>query len=385
MSFESVSQNMNLPIPGVSLTDGPQWASDVNNCLTLIDQHNHSPGYGVQVTPAGLNISSDLPFLSNNATTLRSTRFTSQSAVLVLGTDLNCLYVVSGDCYFNDGLGRNVRLTQGGGVSGSPGSIANLTSPASASYVSGNETFVWQSDANTPANMDAASYILRNLAASSNGLTLNPPDSMASNYGLKLPVLPAANNTFLTIGTDGTIASSVVVDNVTTALNSNTIIVKDSGISTVKIADGAVTRAKQASLGQVISSSSGSFTFSGGTPGDITNLTVTITTEVIGRGMIIMVIPDGVSTTQEISAARTGTGFIDTNFRLLRDGSVLANWPLTGYVGSTGGLSFGGSMVYFDSVPAGSHIYKLQCVSNNVLGSNAVISVTNQVLVVYET
>lgn len=183
---------MSLPVPVVSVDPGPDWATNVNNCLTIIDAHDHSAGYGVQVTPAGLNINADLSIGSNNLTNTRSLRFISQITPIAGVADLGCLYESGVDLYYNDANGVQIRLTQSGAVAGTPGSIANLVSPASATYVSANQTFVWQSDVLTPANLDAASIILRNLTASSKGLTLSPPASMGADYTLTLPTLPGS-------------------------------------------------------------------------------------------------------------------------------------------------------------------------------------------------
>lgn len=228
MSFESISPNMNLPIPSVGATQGPTWASDINACLSLVDTHDHSSGSGVQVTPAGLNINADLSLNSNNLVLARSLRMQSQSTAIIGASDLGAVYNLLGELYYKDGLGNNVQITSGGSVAGTPGSIANLVSPASASYVALNSTFVWQSDANTPANMDAASYIFRNLVANSFGLTLNPPSAMGANYSLTLPSIPGSTS-FLTIDTGGNISGSVSTN---------------QGIVTNNLANNSVTRAK---------------------------------------------------------------------------------------------------------------------------------------------
>jgi microcystin-dependent protein len=209
MSGENTSANMNMPVPGVGVTSGPTYATDLNNCLTIIDGHDHSAGNGVKITPSGLNISSDLSFLSNNATALRSVRLSTQTAVLALTADLACLYNVSGDLYYNDGVGNNVRITQSGGVAGSPGSISSLTSPASASYVSASDTFVWQSNTTTAANMDAGSYKMRNISAGSNAVTIAPPASIPSDYTITMPNLPAASSV-MTLSTSGAISTTPV-------------------------------------------------------------------------------------------------------------------------------------------------------------------------------
>src|SRR4051812_5012966 len=103
MANETTSPNMLLPIPGVGLTDGPTFATDINYCLTIIDSHNHSSGNGVQITPAGININSDLSFGSNNAISLRTARYTSQASLIpASGSDLDCVYVSGVDLYYND-------------------------------------------------------------------------------------------------------------------------------------------------------------------------------------------------------------------------------------------------------------------------------------------
>lgn len=268
MSGEIVSPNMMLPVPGVGVTEGPQYASDINSCLTLIDAHNHSSGQGVQITPSGLDISSDLSFQNHNATLLRTARFSQQSGVLALASDLRCLYAVNDDLYYNDGAGNNVRITQSGAVAGTPGSIANLVSPASASYVSLDATFVWQSDANTPANMDMGGIILRNILANSKGLTITPPAAMGSDYSIILPALPASQK-IMTLDASGNMTAPYVVDNSTIEVSSNTIQVKDLGITTAKLASSAVIMSKidttavsigRLTLKQSYTSGSGNFT-----------------------------------------------------------------------------------------------------------------------------
>jgi hypothetical protein len=137
-------------------------------------------------------------------------RFTPQGSPLALGTDIGCLYESGVDLYYNDGAGNQVRITQSGGVAGSPGSIANLTSPASASYVAGSSTFVWQSDSNTPASMDAGSLIIRKVSASSPGITVAAPSSLASNFALTLfASLPAATS-LIAVNNSGNMSTRIL-------------------------------------------------------------------------------------------------------------------------------------------------------------------------------
>lgn len=236
----NISTFMSLPVPIVGQEPGPTYAFDVNNCFTIVDQHNHVAGSGQQIPPAGLNINSDLSFLNNNAIMLRSARFQPQGAPLALVSDLGCIYESGVDLYYNDGNGVQIRLTQGGSIAGAAGSITGLVSPASATYVSGTQTFVWQSDANTPANMDFASAIFRNLVANSFGLTLQPPAAMGSNFTITLPTLPAGQR-FLTLDNSGNMAAVWNVDNVTIEVASNLVRVKPGSIGPTQITAGSIT------------------------------------------------------------------------------------------------------------------------------------------------
>lgn len=209
----TISPDMGLVIPGVGTEISPTWATDLNSSLTIIDSHNHTPGSGVPIPPSGLNINSDLSFGGNNQISLRSSRYNPQTSPLSGSLDLGCVYVSGVDLYFNDENGNQIQITANGSIAGTSGSIANLTAPASASYVSGNKTFVWQSDANTAAAMDNGPVTIRKLTASSPGITLTAPSALTSNYTLTFPVSPPAQTSLLSMDNSGNIVStSTAVD-----------------------------------------------------------------------------------------------------------------------------------------------------------------------------
>jgi hypothetical protein len=240
MANVSLSPNMNMPIPVVGVDPGPDWALNIDSCLTILDGHNHSLGTGVQITPSGINISSDLTFNNNNATTLRSVRFTPQGSALSTGADIGCIYEVGVDLYYNDGSGNQIRITQGGSVTGSSGTITGLPSgTASAAYSAG--TFIFQSATNTPANIDGGSITIRNDTANANGVTLTPVNALASGYTLVLPTLPPVQS-IMALDPSGNITAPYTVDNATIVINSNVIEV--GVIQTANIANSAVTGAK---------------------------------------------------------------------------------------------------------------------------------------------
>lgn len=360
MPTTTTSANMNLVIPVVGSESGPQYASDINSSLTIIDQHDHSAGNGVLITPSGLNISSDLPINNNNLTAIRSSRFQAQSAVLALTSDLNCTYVTGVDLYYNDGSGNKIRITQSGAVAGTPGSIANLVSPASASYSSANQTFIWQSAANTPANMDFGYAVFRNNTANSRGLSLYPPTAMGSNYSLTLPSLPAQTN-IMTLDAAGAMGAALNVDNSTLQSSTNVLSVKDLGITQAKKAIRSVATTAVPAGGVMITASCGNFGVATPSPQSVTNLSGTITT--LGNPVKLMLMPDGsvtdeavvvnnVNDTAIVQIYRDSTLIFTTH---LASGSVQTELP----VAAIGGL---------DAVAAGTYTYSVKLASANSVG-----------------
>jgi hypothetical protein len=338
---------MNLTVPGVGTSPGPAYASLINTDLSIIDEHDHSSGKGVQISPDGININGNLPFNNNNATTLRSVRFQAQDTPITGSStaDVGCTYVAGVDLYFNDGTGNQVRITSGGGVAGSPGSITNLTSPASAAYVAASSKFVWQSAANVAANMDMRSVILRNSGASSFGLTLSAP-TLSSDTAQALPSTPGST-CFMTMDSSGNMSAGIPQ-----ALG--------------------ITRAMQAAVGQQVSTSSGQYSTVSQSYTNVGSMSVTITTT--GRPVMLMLIGVGagdvsvfsVTGTLNVAFARGVTQIYNTRFQ--------APTSLTFH-------SYPSALSCLDPVAAGTYTYTLD-VQNVSSGSTCIVSSTR--LIAYE-
>ena len=216
----TITPNMSLIVPTVGAELGPTYAVDINNSLSLIDSHDHSSGKGVAVTPAGLSITSDLTFQGNNATNLRSARLSIQTSPLALSTDLNCLYDVNGNLYFNDGSGNQIQITSNGGVNSSNGNITGLIAPAALSYVSATPAFVATSSPGVPANFDGGSLTIRKVTSGSHGITLSAPASLPADYSLTFPsALPASvsavevdNSGNITFSSSGLVPTGTLLD-----------------------------------------------------------------------------------------------------------------------------------------------------------------------------
>lgn len=240
----TISPNMNLPIPVVGQEPGPDYASDINSSLTILDGHTHTAGSGVPITPDAINVNADLPMNNNSITDAEAITFNAQGSPSSTNGSLSESGV---DLYYTDGSGNQIRITQSGAIAGTPGSISGLTPPATAAYNSGSSTFIWQSAANTSASMDNGPVTIREVAVNAKGVTLTPVTSLASDYTLTLPQPPASQK-IMTLDASGNMTAPYVVDNSTIEVSSNTIQVKNVGITTGKIADQAVTTAKIADL-----------------------------------------------------------------------------------------------------------------------------------------
>lgn len=207
---DPITPNMSLTLPVVGGTLSPDWALELNSDLGILDDHDHSPGRGTAISPQGMSINEDLDFLSNNAIGLRSARFAPQGAPLALSTDKGCLYESGVDLFYNDGNGVQIRITQAGSIVGTSGSIGGLVSPASATYVSATPAFVFQSNANTAANLDGGSITIREIVANSKGITLSAPAGLANDYTITFPGSLPASTLPLSLSSSGNLSAGKI-------------------------------------------------------------------------------------------------------------------------------------------------------------------------------
>lgn len=200
MADTTITPNMNLPVPVPSTAPGPAWATNIVADMYAVDGHDHTSGKGVPITPNGLNINADLPLNENNLTEARTVRFSPQGAALADPADVGCLYEVADDLYYNDGAGNQVRITQGGAVTGATGTITGLPSgTASASYAGG--TFTFESATSTPATMAVGPIKTGAAITSPFTVTVSASASMTANYALTYPVdAPTANQILVSDG-----------------------------------------------------------------------------------------------------------------------------------------------------------------------------------------
>lgn len=122
----AITNFMNLDLPTVSVTLGPEWASDLNAALEVVDSHDHTSGKGVRIPTAGLNINANLDFNEFKAYDLFSAQLKSQTVPLTGASNANSVSVSSGNLYFTNGSGTAIQLTSGGAPITTPGQVQTL-------------------------------------------------------------------------------------------------------------------------------------------------------------------------------------------------------------------------------------------------------------------
>jgi hypothetical protein len=367
MANTTTTPNMNLVLPTPSIQPGPTYATNVNTAFEDVDAHDHTSGSGVLIPTAALNINADLSFAENDATRLRTVRFTDQSAALVESADIGCVYNVGGNLYWNNASGTAIQITAGSSLNAaSIGGIGGdyITSGASAYYTSAQSTFYFTSSANTPANLSCANLIIAEALTSPNTITIKSPTSLAASYNITVPAaLPAATRVVamssagvLSVATGQVATDDLATNAVTTVkitdlnvttgkindLAVTTGKINDLAVSTGKIAASAVTTPKLASLTTVNGSSSGAYSNSGSGFTSITNLDVSLSGG--GRQCMIVLQSDASGNNAYIE----GTSAI-LRLRNLDTGTEIGRYAVTNRM-------YG--FTFFDpSAYAGSHRY----------------------------
>jgi hypothetical protein len=369
MADINVTPNMNLPTPTPGEAPGPDWAESNTACFYAIDSHNHSAGQGVPITPAGIDVNTDLPLNENNLVTARSVNFVAQAAPLALADDIGCLYVSGDDLYYNDEAGNQVRITQGGSVTGATGTITGLPSgTASASFAAA--TFTFQSATNTPATMAVGPLVVGAAALSPKTVTLAPNVSQPGNYAMTFPLALPASTSIRNCDNTGQ-EGFVPPDNATFGVNAGAYKVLPGGIGTTQIANLAVTNAKLALTNYLAASFNGVFTTSSTSFVTVTGLSVDLTC--LGTRPIMLAFTSRQGSDSTVSSNNS----LQTNFRFLRDGALVTS---TSFAPSSNPWSMIPCWTAFDLTPtAGVVTYLLQVSTNN-----ASVNFTNPQIVVME-
>ena len=222
----ATTPNMNLELPVPSSTPGPEWANLLNTVFNLIDNHDHSTDNGVKITPAGMNITTNLSFNSKAATSLNYAGFTQSTTP----TANDILFVdTTGALKWKTANGLYTVLdATGGGIDGFTGDYTS--SPAQANYSDTTKTYTFTQDTGITAFIKSGAITIYENVASAKGIMLQSPTSLVADYNLTLPPALAVSNDLPIISSNAGVLtyndqalktnSSVVFTNVNATLNS---------------------------------------------------------------------------------------------------------------------------------------------------------------------
>lgn len=193
---------MDMTKPTVSSTLGPEWASEVNDCLDVIDAHDHADGKGTPVTPAGMDINAELDCQDEKLSNVASLSLFPKAAADA--THLGSIQRIGTNLWWINASGAAVQLTNGSSVASAG------TGVLTPSVVSSYPYTILTTDAQAVLIIDTAS---------ARTLTL-PAASTAMMVGVKDGVGTASTNN-ITVTPDGT----DLID----AVNANYLIQEDFG------------------------------------------------------------------------------------------------------------------------------------------------------------
>lgn len=224
----NTTTNMGLTLNVVGITQDPTWSTNINGDWSIIDAHDHSVGKGAQVTPAGLNINSDLSFNFNNVTSVRSWRMQNQSAALSLPADINCGYFVSGNFYINNASGTAVQITNGAGLNFSSlgtigGDYGQPGVTAAVSYSNTTKYYTFTQSSNVTAPMFVGTVSISYPTAGAQAVSLAAPSSTTA-YTITLPAAAPTSASVMTFDTSGNASFTPY----TSADTPSTVVTRDS-------------------------------------------------------------------------------------------------------------------------------------------------------------
>lgn len=138
----STTTFMLLDLPTVSVTLGPDWATDLNTALERVDAHDHTSNKGKRITTAALNIDDDVDMQLAALDNVHAVRFEDLDVTLTGAVNSPSTYVVTGDLYFTNSAGVAVQITDGGSVVTTPASVQalELTDVAADTVIGAGDT-----------------------------------------------------------------------------------------------------------------------------------------------------------------------------------------------------------------------------------------------------
>lgn len=220
----TTTANMSMILP-TDHGDSDVWGALINTALTLNDSHDHSPGKGVKVPTAGLNINADLSFSPTGTpralTDLKAIDFAAVASTSVTGL-AGALFISDGtgglaanELYYRTVLGSNVQFSVGAAlnVAAFAGGIGGdyIASLALLSYDAASLSY-WHQQPGAPrpwARMRSGDVDIYETAASIvNRVRLKSPAALAASYDVTWPAAVPGSTLLMQMSSAGVLTAS---------------------------------------------------------------------------------------------------------------------------------------------------------------------------------
>lgn len=207
---------LNITLPTVGSTVGPDYATDINNAIqTIVDDVE------AKVLPDEIRVNADFSYsyagTSYGAVDVDRVSFTGKAS-LPSGGITESFFVYDGEVYFQDGSGNNVQISSAGSLAAAAGNITTTGTPAYATngvqlqWSGGDLEYRFIDDGtNGHAGIVIKDVQLRNGA---NSTTLE--SAVTADYTLTLPAAAPGSTQLCQVASSGAISfSNTIVEAVT--------------------------------------------------------------------------------------------------------------------------------------------------------------------------
>lgn len=178
---------MNLELPTVGVTTGPDWATLLNAAFTTVDAHDHTSGKGVQVPTSGLNINADLSMGQNALLDAEYIELVTQGSA---PSDNKTVYVnSSNDLYYRNGSGTSVQITSGGALAATGSGVVTYSGVTTTPFA------VQSSDAQKILGVNTSTAKTLNLPAATNVVWIGIKDVSGTAATNNITVTPNGSDT----------------------------------------------------------------------------------------------------------------------------------------------------------------------------------------------
>lgn len=210
-----MANDIALTVPNLT-TQGPDYATQISNDLTVIATHDHDGvNNGTTIDLAAQACDADLSLQGHNLSDVRSVELDNQSAALTGSQDVNCLYVNQGALGFNNSDGIFVPITNGNGLAVNVVPFTNWTPRSSTVTANANVLYT-------------DTYNLINIDSSGGAITVQLPIAatitpvkagrlylfrdiafIAATHNITIQVTGGSGNTFSNVGN----TTSITINN----------------------------------------------------------------------------------------------------------------------------------------------------------------------------